>query len=133
MGGCRFNARRQRTVQNMRTSHTVRIVPQTPASFLAGLTLYKSRPDKGYSLTDCISIETIRGEGLTKALTNDRHFEQEGFWRSHSAPCSEIPELIRRPSPLFTSQPPFRPASRYFVISLFPASTRNRGAAAESW
>ena len=38
-----------------------------------------ARPDKGYSLTDCISMQTMRREGLTEILTNDRHFEQEGF------------------------------------------------------
>jgi predicted nucleic acid-binding protein len=41
--------------------------------------LYQSRLDKGYSLTDCISMQTMRTEGLTQALTNDRHFVQEGF------------------------------------------------------
>jgi len=41
--------------------------------------LYGARPDKGYSLTDCISMHTMRREGLTEVLTNDRHFEQEGF------------------------------------------------------
>jgi predicted nucleic acid-binding protein len=43
------------------------------------MALYAARPDKGYSLTDCISMQTMRKEGLTEALTNDRHFEQEGF------------------------------------------------------
>jgi uncharacterized protein len=57
----------------------IRVIPQSRASFLAGLTLYNARPDKGYSLTDCISMETMRREGLTDVLTNDRHFEQEGF------------------------------------------------------
>lgn len=58
---------------------TVRIIPQSAATFIAGLELYRARPDKGYSLTDCISMETMRREGLTDVLTNDRHFEQEGF------------------------------------------------------
>ena len=57
----------------------VRVVAQTRNSFLAGLELYSTRLDKGYSLTDCISMRTMRREGLTEALTNDRHFEQEGF------------------------------------------------------
>jgi predicted nucleic acid-binding protein len=57
----------------------VRVVPQSRESFLSGLQLYRARPDKGYSLTDCISMQTMRREGLTKVLTNDRHFEQEGF------------------------------------------------------
>jgi predicted nucleic acid-binding protein len=57
----------------------VRVIPQSRPSFLSGLELYLARPDKGYSLTDCISMQTMRREGLTEALTNDRHFEQEGF------------------------------------------------------
>jgi predicted nucleic acid-binding protein len=57
----------------------VRVVPQSRDSFLSGMTLYGARPDKGYSLTDCISMQTMRREGLTEVLTNDRHFEQEGF------------------------------------------------------
>ena len=57
----------------------VRVFPQSRDSFLSGMALYEARPDKGYSLTDCISMQTMRREGLTEALTNDRHFEQEGF------------------------------------------------------
>jgi len=30
-------------------------------------------------MPDCISMETMRREGWTEVLTNDRHFEQEGF------------------------------------------------------
>ena len=57
----------------------VRVIPQTRSSLLSGMELYGARPDKGYSLTDCISMHTMRQEGLTDVLTNDRHFEQEGF------------------------------------------------------
>jgi predicted nucleic acid-binding protein len=57
----------------------VRVVPQSRDSFLSGMALYGARPDKGYSLVDCISMEAMRREGLTEVLTNDRHFEQEGF------------------------------------------------------
>jgi predicted nucleic acid-binding protein len=57
----------------------VRVIPQSRASLLSGMALYGARPDKGYSLTDCISMQTMRSEGLIEALTNDRHFEQEGF------------------------------------------------------
>jgi predicted nucleic acid-binding protein len=55
------------------------VIPQSHESFLAGLDLYRARPDKGYSLTDCVSMQAMRREGLRDALTNDRHFEQEGF------------------------------------------------------
>jgi len=57
----------------------VEVIPQSRDSFLSGMALYAARPDKGYSLTDCISMETMRKRGLTEVLSNDRHFEQEGF------------------------------------------------------
>jgi uncharacterized protein len=61
------------------TDPTVLVVPQSRTSFLARLELYRSRPDKGYSLVDCISMCTMHKEGITEVLTNERHFEQEGF------------------------------------------------------
>jgi predicted nucleic acid-binding protein len=66
-------------VNDVLADENVRVVPQTRQSFLAGFSLYQARPDKGYSLTDCISMATMRHSGLTDVLTNDRHFEQEGF------------------------------------------------------
>ena len=58
---------------------TVRVIPQSHESLLAGFALYRNRPDKAYGLTDCISMEAMRRERITEVLTNDRHFEQEGF------------------------------------------------------
>jgi predicted nucleic acid-binding protein len=58
---------------------SVRVIPQSRRGFLDGLDLYEGRPDKGYSLADCISMQFMRREGLIDVLTNDRHFEQEGF------------------------------------------------------
>lgn len=66
-------------VEDILGDPNVRVVPQTRGSFLAGLELYRARPDKSYSLTDCISMQTMRLEGLSDVLTNDRHFQQEGF------------------------------------------------------
>ena len=66
-------------VLHLQSDPDIRIVPQSRASFLDGLALYNARPDKGYSLTDWISMQTMRREGVSEALTNDRHFEQEGF------------------------------------------------------
>lgn len=57
----------------------VDVLPQNRDSFSAGRELYANRPDKGYSLTDCISMHAMRERGLTEVLTGDRHFEQEGF------------------------------------------------------
>jgi predicted nucleic acid-binding protein len=66
-------------VQALIRNPIVWVIPQSRESFLGGLELYRARPDKGYSLTDCISMQTMRRQGLTDVLTNDRHFEQEGF------------------------------------------------------
>jgi predicted nucleic acid-binding protein len=63
----------------MLTSPAILVIPQSHETFITGLKLYIERPDKGYSLVDCISMQTMRHEGLTDVLTNDRHFEQEGF------------------------------------------------------
>jgi predicted nucleic acid-binding protein len=57
----------------------IRVVEVTRARLLEGLALYKDRPDKEYSLTDCISMQVMRREGLIEVLTNDHHFTQEGF------------------------------------------------------
>jgi predicted nucleic acid-binding protein len=74
-----LRSRAAATVRSLLVDPEIRVVPQSRASFLAGLELYAARPDKGYSLVDCISMQTMREEGLTKVLTNDRHFEQGGF------------------------------------------------------
>jgi uncharacterized protein len=55
------------------------VLPQTHELFLAGLEFYEQRPDKQYSLQDCISMQVMRQRGLFEVLTNDHHFEQEGF------------------------------------------------------
>lgn len=41
--------------------------------------LYRQRMDKGYSLTDCMSMVVCRDLGVTEVLSHDHHFEQEGF------------------------------------------------------
>ena len=55
------------------------VAPQDRALFLAALQLYESRPDKEYSLVDCMSMQLMRARGITHVLTNDHHFRQEGF------------------------------------------------------
>lgn len=57
----------------------IEVMMQTPQRFHAALALYESRHDKGYSLTDCISMNVMRERGLNDVLTHDGHFKQEGF------------------------------------------------------
>jgi len=47
--------------------------------FFAGLELYEARPDKSYSLIDCVSMTIMREGGITDVLTHDGHFTQEGL------------------------------------------------------
>ena len=67
------------TVEKAMANPLVIVRPQSHQSFLDGLALFKARPDKEYSLTDCISMEAMRQEAITEILTHDRHFRQEGF------------------------------------------------------
>lgn len=53
------------------------VVPASHTSFKRGLELFRKREDKGYSLTDCISMSLCRERDIHAILTNDRHFQQE--------------------------------------------------------
>ena len=44
-----------------------------------GLAIFAERQDKDWPLTDCISFVVMQEQGITEALTGDRHFEQAGF------------------------------------------------------
>jgi uncharacterized protein len=41
--------------------------------------LYAARPDKGYSMPDCLSMVAMKARGIQCVLTADHHFQQEGF------------------------------------------------------
>jgi len=70
----RLRTRVARYVQTLLNTPGLTVIPQSRTGFLQALTLYLSRPDKHYSLTDCGSMLVMRHEGLTDVLTNDRHF-----------------------------------------------------------
>lgn len=55
------------------------VVPATRLLLEDGIRLYRFRRDKDWPLTDCISFVVMEDEGITAALTGDRHFEQAGF------------------------------------------------------
>jgi uncharacterized protein len=66
-------------LQFLRANPLVTIVPMDQTLFDRGTALYDQRPDKAWSLTDCISFVIMQDQGLTDALTGDHHFEQAGF------------------------------------------------------
>ena len=55
------------------------IVPLSSELLDAGLRLIANRPDKDWSLTDCISFVVMTRYEIQEALTGDQHFEQAGF------------------------------------------------------
>jgi len=57
----------------------VTIVDATSDLFHSGIDLYDNRPDKNWSLTDCISFVVMNEHELSEALTGDHHFAQAGF------------------------------------------------------
>lgn len=66
-------------IDGLRSLSTVQIIPAGPELLNDGLTLYRDRPDKEWSLTDCISFVVMQQEQITQAFTSDHHFEQAGF------------------------------------------------------
>jgi uncharacterized protein len=70
------------------------IVSAAPGLFAAGMRLHRERPDKAWSLTDCISFHVMGERGIQRALAYDEHFEQAGFvalLRHPLAPDSSSP------------------------------------------
>lgn len=65
--------------QELAASRAVTVLEATSALFLMGIRLYHERPDKNWSLTDCISFVVMSDHGLNEALTGDHHFAQAGF------------------------------------------------------
>jgi uncharacterized protein len=78
-GGSALRRTAAKMVRAILASPDVRIATQSRESFLAGLAHYENRPDKSYSMTDCISMQMMRLAGITQVLTNDHHFSQDGF------------------------------------------------------
>ena len=74
-----MRSRAVRMVRMLEGDPNVIVIPQSSRSFSDGVRLYEQRPDKRYSLTDCISMNTMRSRGIESVLTSDHHFEQESF------------------------------------------------------
>jgi predicted nucleic acid-binding protein len=66
-------------LQAVRADPFFEVIGYDPAVYRAGFDLFAARPDKAWSLTDCISFAVMTERGLSEALTADHHFEQAGF------------------------------------------------------
>ncbi len=72
-------AKFDRLILMLETNDQVTVIAADGAAFERGVALYRSRVDKDWPLTDCISFTLMEEHGLTEAFTEDRHFEQAGF------------------------------------------------------
>lgn len=63
----------------VRADQACRIVHASHDRFEAGIRLHEQRPDKAWSLTDCISFHIMQEHGITRALAYDHHYQQAGF------------------------------------------------------
>lgn len=68
-----------RLVTRLQADPENEILPPTEELMARGIALYDARPDKQWSLTDCISFVVMTEKHITDALTGDHHFEQAGF------------------------------------------------------
>ena len=68
-----------RLLELLASTSGIEVLPPTVEQFRAGATFHASRPDKQWSLTDCITFSVMTARGLGDALTTDYHFEQAGF------------------------------------------------------
>lgn len=57
----------------------IQVVSFDPDLCGAAVELYRSRADKDWSLTDCLSVVVMQQRPIADALTSDHHFEQAGF------------------------------------------------------
>ena len=78
-GGATMRTKACEMVHAILNNSDVQVLAQSRQSFLSGISLYNARPDKEYSLVDCISMSQMKNLGIRDVLTHDTHFTQEGF------------------------------------------------------
>jgi uncharacterized protein len=79
MAAPQFREKFAQLVDSLRTDQSVIIVDSSTVWFEKAIDLYRQRPDKQWSMTDCLSFVLMEERGLREALTADHHFEQAGF------------------------------------------------------
>jgi hypothetical protein len=66
-------------VASLCSDSRITVDPVADETFASALALYQDRPDKDWSLTDCVSFIVMRKMEIQRAMTADHHFEQAGF------------------------------------------------------
>jgi uncharacterized protein len=66
-------------VEQLRQSKRVRTLPAFTGDWQKGYELYRDRPDKAWSLVDCISMHLCQQQSIREVFTSDRNFTQAGY------------------------------------------------------
>lgn len=66
-------------VNEIRESKKFTLLSTHSVPFDEGFFLYCNRPDKAWSMVDCLSLSIMKKRCLKSVLTTDHHFEQAGF------------------------------------------------------
>jgi uncharacterized protein len=61
------------------TDPMIDVVPVSQALYDRAFALYRSREDKEWGMTDCVSFVVMEDRGIRQALTADDHFRQAGY------------------------------------------------------
>jgi hypothetical protein len=75
----RYRAAAVQLLASLESDPSVEIISLTGDLYSQAFELFRDRPDKEWSLTDCASFAVMQARDLTDALTSDEHFEQAGY------------------------------------------------------
>ncbi len=79
LSGAGASSRQRAAALTRDVLRSLRVLPADRELFLLALDRYAARPDKEYSLVDCMSMMVMEQRGIRHVLTNDHHFAQAGF------------------------------------------------------
>ena len=66
-------------LQALEEDMNLAIVQNSEDSYRRAFALFKSRSDKEWGMTDCVSFVVMTSEKIAEVLTTDIHFQQAGF------------------------------------------------------
>ena len=66
-------------VERVLSSPDFDVIEDDRRLFDAARDLYRRRPDKSYSMIDCMAMVVCSQQSITEVLTGDRDFEREGL------------------------------------------------------
>ena len=75
----RFRSQGIALLESLEADPRVEIVPLSEDLCQRGFELFRQRPDKEWSLVDCLSFVVMQDRKIQDSLTTDDHFEQAGF------------------------------------------------------